>query len=208
MRPRGTSASPRTRLRWTAALASSLLVLLFPALASAEGIDVDGDGVSDTVTLTRPDETAGAWQLVVQASTTGWTDVLPAGDTWFATSPDLISTTDVDGRPGAELFVDIAHISTFDSIGIYTYRGGHVVRAATLWAFGGDHDYKFGLVCRQRSGEHLVVAYAYSWRKPRRWSWSAQNYRWRDGRLERTGKPGRGVLHASRPPRSRTGVAC
>jgi hypothetical protein len=69
----------------------------------------------------------------------------------------IVSADNVDGRPGAELFVHEQHISTDETIGVYSYVGGALRRVLTLSAFGGDKDFKFAYACSVVNGVPAII---------------------------------------------------
>ena len=105
--------------------------------------DVNGDGRRDLVTLRRTGASKG--ELTVALRGGGRLSVAtPSDAVWL---PGLVATGNVDGRPGEELFVDVVHVTTAESISIYTDWRGSLVRAGTLSAYGSDYGVLYGITC-------------------------------------------------------------
>lgn len=83
----------------------------------------------------------------------------PSDAVWL---PDLVAAGNVDGRPGEELFVDVTHVTTAESISIYTYRQAHLVKAGTLSAYGYDFGILYGLTCSVKSTRHFITEHDFS----------------------------------------------
>ena len=115
--------------------------------------DVTGSGRLDLATLRHISASKG--QLTVALAGGGRRSVMtPAGATWL---PGLVATGNVDGRGGEELFVDDQHVTTAESISIYTYWHGGLVKAGTLSADGYDYGVLYGLTCSGQGTRHFVT---------------------------------------------------
>ena len=115
--------------------------------------DVNGDGRRDLVTLRRVSSSKG--RLTVALAGGGGVSVSTASDAMWL--PGLVATGNVDGRPGEELFVDVQHVTTAESISIYTYWHGRLVRAGTLSAYGYDYGVLSGLTCSGQGARPLIT---------------------------------------------------
>jgi Immunoglobulin-like domain of bacterial spore germination len=119
--------------------------------------DVNGDGRLDLVTLRRTGASKG--ELAVALAGGGHRLVAtPSDATWL---PGLVASGNVDGRPGEELFVDVTHVSTSESIGIYTYWRGSLMRAGTLPAYGNDYGVLYGITCGAQGARHLITDHSF-----------------------------------------------
>jgi len=120
--------------------------------------DVNGDGRLDLVTLRRTGVSKG--ELTVALRGGGRLSVAtPSDAVWL---PGLVASGNVDGRPGEELFVDVVHVTTAESISIYTDWRGSLVRAGTLSAYGNDYGVLYGITCSVAGGRHLVTEHGFS----------------------------------------------
>jgi len=119
--------------------------------------DVNGDGRLDLVTLRRTGASKG--ELTVALRGGGRLFVAtPSDAVWL---PGLVATGNVDGRAGAALFVDVAHVTTAESIGIYTESRGRLVRAGTLPAYGNDYGVLYGVTCGAQGNRHTVTDHSF-----------------------------------------------
>ncbi len=178
------------------------------SVAVAQSADVDGDGRPDTVALaaaTNPDGGSGAVTLRVTTAS-GARLAAPVSD-GLPPPPRILRVANVDGRPGAEIFVDTAHISTMDTVGVYTYRRGRLARAGSFLVFGGDFDFKFGITCSRAGTAELLIQHEFTRNPGHGWTRSDKTYVWRAGSLVRRGHT-RTTRQAGAPRRSQTGVAC
>jgi hypothetical protein len=115
--------------------------------------DVNGDARLDLVTLRRISASKG--RLAVALAGGGRLAVTaPSDAVWL---PGLVASGNVDGRPGEELLVDVGHVTTAESIGIYTYWHGGLVRAGTLSAYGYDYGVLYGFTCSARGTRHFIT---------------------------------------------------
>jgi hypothetical protein len=181
-------------------VAASLRVLAAQALGTSA--DIDGDGRPDAVRLLS--HGVGTPSTLQVTLATGRVLTAPAGDGFPPAR--LLRIANVDGRRGAEIFVDTAHISTEDTISIYTYRGGRLTVGGRLFAFGGDFGIKFGFNCTRQGALHAIVSHLFLLTGGR-WTRADTTYVWRSGQLKRTGPKRTAALRGS-PPRSQTGVGC
>ncbi len=115
--------------------------------------DFNGDRRLDLVTLRRTGASRG--KLTVALAGGGRPSVATPSD--VAWLPGLVATGNLDGRPGEELFVDVVHVTTADSIGIYTDWRGNLVRAGTLPAYGNDYGVVYGITCSAQGTRHTVT---------------------------------------------------
>jgi len=119
--------------------------------------DVNGDRRLDLVTLRRTGASKG--ELTAALPGGGRLSVAtPSDAVWL---PGLLATGNVDGRPGEELFVDVVHVTTAESIGIYTDWRGSLVRAGTLPAYGNDYGVLFGVTCGAQGNRHTVTDHSF-----------------------------------------------
>lgn len=181
-------------------LAATMLATV--AQADTTTADVNSDGRPDTVRIASAGPGTPS-TLVVE---------LAGGPTLTASAGEglpparVLRVANVDGRRGAEIFVDTSHISTDDTITIFTYLDGQLVVAGHLLAFGGDYGIEFGFNCTRTGDVHAIVSHSFTL-NGRRWSRSDTVYVWRNGRLARHGHMSTTVLRGI-PPRSQTGVGC
>ncbi|MGZ4480949.1 MAG: DUF4232 domain-containing protein, partial [Gaiellales bacterium] len=143
--------------------------------------DVNGDGRRDLVTLRHVSASKG--QLTVALAVGPRLSVsTPSDASWL---PGLVATGNVDGRPGEELFVDVAHVTTAESISIYTYWQGALVKAGTLSAHGYDYGILYGLTCSAQGTRHLITQHDF-YMKFGTHQWMRQDtvYLWQGPRLK------------------------
>jgi hypothetical protein len=185
------------------ALATALFAVTVAGVALAAANDVDGDGRSDTIQIIE--STTGPSTLQVDLAT-GTRLTTPVGQ-GLPPTPDVRLVKNVDGRRGAEIFVDAEHISTNDTIAIFTLRSGQLHLAGQLFAFGGDDGIKFGFTCRVSSHKHLITAHRFLRGTNGKWKRTDKDYLWRKGTLRRTGRARYKTLSGT-PPSRQTGIAC
>jgi hypothetical protein len=137
--------------------------------------DINGDGRRDLVTLRRTSASKG--QLTVALAGGGRVSVTtPSDAVWL---PGLVATGNVDGRPGEELFVDVVHVTTAESIAIYSDWHGALVRAGTLPAYGEDYGVLFGITCSAQGRRHFVTGHSFYIKPPtHRWMRQDTVYVW------------------------------
>lgn len=175
-----------------------------PHLVYRARADIQGNGRLDTIVLT-PASTGGRIEATLSSGRTVVVDT--ASDAYFL--PGLVAIGNVDGRPGAELFVDEQHITTEEIVAIYTYAGGALRRAGALPAYGSEFGIRFGLTCASRGGRHYVYDDLYELRGAahRRWTRRRTVYVWRGPRLRRLSVgPARSIPRA--PSAAQVGVRC
>jgi hypothetical protein len=191
--PARTAHKPDRHCHASAALAAqSPLAIAGNALAATA--DIDGDGRGDTVRLLSPGLGTPSVLQITLAS--GRVLTAPAGD--GLPPARLLRIANVDGRRGAEIFVDTQHISTEDTVSIYTDRARNLAVAERLPAFGGDFGIKFAFNCT-RQGVRAIVQHQFLLDHGR-WSRTDTTYVWHNGRLHRQGPSRTAPLPAS-PPR-------
>jgi hypothetical protein len=157
--------------------------------------DIDGDGRGDTVRLLSPGLGTPSVLQITLAS--GRVLTAPAGD--GLPPARLLRIANVDGRRGAEIFVDTQHISTEDTVSIYTDRARNLAVAERLPAFGGDFGIKFAFNCTRQGAVRAIVQHQFLLDHGR-WSRTDTTYVWHNGRLHRQGPSRTAPLPAS-PPR-------
>jgi hypothetical protein len=168
--------------------------------------DVDGDGRADSVTLTRGSiSTPG--RVDVRLASGRRVSVRIATDAVYL--PGLVKVGNVNGRPGAELFIDRDHVTTAEAIGIYTYWRGQLRRAGTLSAYGSDYGIRFGITCGARGSTHLVFEHQFWLRtfSPPRWRQRDTVYLW-SGPALRLVRRGAARSITGAPPARLLGVGC
>lgn len=175
-----------------------------PRLRYRARADVNGDGRPDQIDLS-PSAAGGRLEVKL---TDGRLLSLPTRSD-APSLPGLVAAANVNGRPGAELFVDEQHITTFEVIAIYTYAHGSLQRAGALRAYGDEFGIRYGLLCATRAGRHYIDQYLYRLNGSHlaHWSRQATVYEWRGSvlRLLRRG----GLRPISGPPsRALMGVRC
>jgi hypothetical protein len=166
--------------------------------------DVNGDGRLDQVTLRRTGVSRG--ELTVALRSGGRLLVATSSDAvWL---PGLVATGNVDGRAGEELFVDVAHVTTAESIGIYTDWRGRLVRAGVLSAYGSDYGVLYGITCGVQRSRHLVIEHSFYIKfGTHQWMRRDTVYAWQGPALKVfVREPTRGLRGA--PPPALVGVQC
>jgi hypothetical protein len=164
--------------------------------------DVNGDGRSDLVTLRRR---AMAGRLTVSlAGGASLSATTPSDATWL---PGLVAFGNVDGRAGDELFVDVTHVTTAESIAIYTDWHGAIVRAGTLSAYGSDYGIVYGVSCSAAGTRHFVTEHAFTMSfATHRWTRQDTVYVWQGPKLVPFARPP--ATRLSAPPVTQVGVQC
>lgn len=160
--------------------------------------DVEGRGRLDRILLyqhqTRPRPPDGTFTLKVVFGTGRAASATFGGSGVAAT---IISAVNVDGRPGAEVFVHEQHISTDETIGLYSYVNGGLHHVGVLRAFGGDQDYKFSYTCAAVDGTPAITQSDYQRSGDGNWTRTDTVYLWSGGFL----LPGQqGQAHVVPPP--------
>ena len=166
--------------------------------------DVNGDGRPDLVTLRHMSASNG--KLTVMLAGGGRLSVTtPSDAVWL---PGLVAAGNVDGRPGEELFVDVTHVTTAESISIYTYWQAHLVKAGTLSAYGYDYGILYGLTCSAEGTRHLITEHAfYLDFGTHRWMRQDTVYVWQGATLKRFARHA-ATLIQGQPSPTQVGVQC
>jgi hypothetical protein len=126
---------------------------------------------------------------------------------FFATvAPSITAADNVDGRPGAELFVHEHHISTYDTTGAYSYVGGRLHRVLALHTLGGDLEYKFAYACSVVNGAPAIVQSEYRRAEDGSWTRSDTVNNWSKGLITQ-GVP-QAPVPVVAPTRSQIGGFC
>jgi hypothetical protein len=133
--------------------ASSELRVVYRAHA-----DVNGDGRADLVIL-KTGSVASPGRLEVSLASGPRVSVKIPTDAVYL--PGLISVGNVDGRPGAELFVDLVHVTTAEQVGVYTYWHGQLRAAATFSAYGSDFGIRYGITCAANASKHFITQHEF-----------------------------------------------
>jgi Immunoglobulin-like domain of bacterial spore germination len=166
--------------------------------------DVNGDGRRDLVTVRRTGSSKG--QLTVALAGGGRLSVTtPSDAVWL---PGLVASGNVDGRPGEELFADVAHVTTAESISIYAFWHGGLVKAGTLPAYGDDYGVLYGVTCSVQGTRRFITDHSF-YIKFGTHQWKRQDtvYVWQGPalRLLTRGAPER---LRGQPPSALVGVQC
>jgi len=119
--------------------------------------DVNGDRRRDLVTVRRTGSSKG--QVAVALAGGGRLSVTTTSDAMWM--PGLVASGNVDGRPGEELFVDVAHVTTAERISIYTFWHGGLVKAGTLPACGDDHGVLYGVTCSVQGTRRFITDHSF-----------------------------------------------
>jgi hypothetical protein len=130
---------------------------------TVERADVDGDGRPDLILLYAT--------LARNQSGTGFVPrrftlkvVRASGGMLTARVPHLENDTilrvrNVNGRPGAEIFIQEGSISSGSFARVYTFDGRRLLRAGGF-TYGGDSASRYGFVCR-RGDPATIIQYAF-----------------------------------------------
>jgi hypothetical protein len=175
-----------------------------PRLVYRARADVDGDGRAEAVTL-RPGSSGGRLEVALASGRA--LVVRTPSDAPFL--PGLVAVGNVDGRRGEELFVDVGHTTTAESIAVYAYAAAHLRLAGTFAAYGEEYGLSFGITCGARAGRRFVTQHEFELQpsQPHRWTRQDTVYVWRGAALRRSAR-GRPQPIAGNPPASLTGVQC
>lgn len=168
--------------------------------------DVDGDGRADLVTLRRTSRDAG----IIDVTLASGAHTAIATRSFAAGRPALLRVGNVDGRAGNELFVELEHVSTADTIGIYTFSSGALRLAGTLPSSG--HPGLFsGITCGMVRGRPSVTLHGFVLRPtmgpPRYWQQTDTRYVWQGTRLA-PAHAGTARRLSGTPPPGLVGVQC
>lgn len=199
MRGRCRTAHGRA-LRRSCTAAVILAVSLALAPAPCWSADINGDGVADQVDVNQD-----AGEATLRVVISGGADLtLPLDVPALGPYPRLLGSANVNGQPGDEVFVDLAHISTYDTVSVISLRGDTLATVFQGWAFGSDVDTRFGISCVP--SRRRIVTRTFARISASRWRRTTvvRTFR-RDGSLER-GKTHRARVRAA--PRDQVGVHC
>jgi hypothetical protein len=158
---------------------------------SAVRADVDGDRRADLVLLyARLGRRSVGGDFAPRAFTLEV--VRAAGGAVRATLPppeanaSLIGAGNVNSVPGAEIFVQVARISSGSDADVYTFRAGRLTRVPVELAYGGDSATKAGFSCRPGLPPTLVQrTFLLQGTENGRWQEITTLYAWHGGRLRR-----------------------
>jgi hypothetical protein len=159
--------------------------------------DVDGDGRPDLITLKQATFGHPGGQITVMLASGRVLTVKTSTSAVFL--PALVTVGNVNGRLGDELFVDVEHISTGDSINIYTYSQRQLRLAGGL-SVSGHAGLFAGITCSAKAGEHFITLHEFVLQPlvgPRYWTRKDTDYVWRGPSLK---------LYASHPVRRISGT--
>ena len=147
--------------------------------------DVDGQGRSGLLTLERISPSRGRLEVTL-ASGRRLSVNTPTNAVGL---PGLVTLGNVDGRSGDELFVDVAHGGTSETINIYTYWRGRLRRAGGFSAYGYDYGILSGITCSARGSKHFITEHTFRLHSLRRY-WTRQDiqYLWRGPALRLSAK--------------------
>jgi hypothetical protein len=212
-----TALSSRTTLAWACTAAIAVCAGAGVAVAASQGgpavsprlvyrarADIEGDARLDAIVLT-PASSGGRLEATLSSGRTLVVDT--SSDAPFL--PGLVAVGNVNGYPGAELFVDEQHITTEETVAIYTYARGTLRRAGTLPAYGSDFGIRFGLTCASRGRRHYIYDDLYELRGSAHQRWVRQEtvYVWHGSTLKRLGgSPARSI--SGPPAPAKVGVRC
>jgi hypothetical protein len=171
--------------------------------------DVDGDGRPDLVALYAHPGTAYRFRLVVRRASGG---ALAARLSAADIPATIQRVRDVNGRPGVEIFIHDAHITTEEDMAVYTAAHGRLTRAGRLAYGGSDHGIRFGFTCHPgppaRIVQYQFTITSFAPQIFRRiWRRSATTYRWSGSRLKR-GATETSLVEEASPPRREVGAHC
>jgi hypothetical protein len=169
--------------------------------------DVDGDGKVDLVLLyTEPGGKNYVYRFtlkVVRASGGVLTTRLPEGDI-----PAAISRLrNVNGRPGVEIFVHFVHVSTAESVAVYSFGSNRLQLSGELSYGGYDAGLRFGFTCHTAKQPTIVQDDFSLSAAPSTWRHTATTYRWASVGLQKAETQTTTFIGTS-APRSEVGVHC
>jgi hypothetical protein len=169
--------------------------------------DVDGDGKPDLVLLyTKPGVRHPAYRFTLKVYTARGAMVsarLPEGDI----PATIAALRNVNGVPGVELFVHLEHITTSETMALYTLSGGRLLRAGELSYGGTDFGIRFGFSCRPGSPPAIVQDEFTLKHRPTTWSHTSTTYTWNSGSLAK-GATHTTTFRGKQAPGSQVGVHC
>jgi hypothetical protein len=169
--------------------------------------DVDGDGKLDVVLLyTEPGGKNYVHRFtlkVVRASGGVLTTRLPEGDI-----PAAISRLrNVNGRPGVEIFIHFVHVSTAESVAVYSFGSNRLQLSGELSYGGYDAGLRFGFTCHTAKQPTIVQDDFSLSAAPSTWRHTATTYRWASVGLQKAQTQTTTFIGTS-APRSEVGVHC
>jgi hypothetical protein len=177
---------------------------------SVREADVDGDGRPDLLLLyTHPGVKRFNYHFTLKvflASGGIVTVQLSAGDI----PASFLLLRNVNGRPGVEMFVHTAHISTSEEAAIYTFNGIALQRAGSFAYDGYDiGEVQFGIVCHVPK---TIVQYEFSTNTPgpasgRIWKELATTLSWQGAALKPAATT-TATFKGANPPAGLVGVGC
>jgi hypothetical protein len=168
--------------------------------------DVDGDGRGDVIALRKTSHAKGVIEVALASGrhVSATTRSLAVG------RPGLVRVGNVNGRAGSELFVELEHISTAGTIGIYTYANRQLRLAGTLPTSA--HAGLFsGITCGSCGSEHFITAHSFVLQPqtgpPRYWTRTDSRYAWHGAKIVLAHK-GATIRISGTPSPGRVGVRC
>ena len=167
--------------------------------------DVDGDGRTDLIVLyghLNAKQIATGFTLeVVRAQGEIIRIAVPRSEL----NATIARLRNVNGRPGVEIFVHDAHITTEEVMGIYSFDGHRLRRAGGLPYDGQEAGIRFGFTCHTTQPAS-IVEHRFEERTPFKGTWKRTDtsYRWVGARLVV------GASHESqaRPTPAEVGMHC
>jgi len=193
------------------------------ARASVGQADIDGDGRPDS-TLLYVARNPRRWILRVVLATGEKTQrIIGEGDDPFTPELAICSAGceiealhNADGKPGAEIFLFLQHITTWNTIGVYKLAGDQIVYSGAFMSDGGDMTYNHGYTCTRIEGQPVIVQHSFSRNHSysRHWTQENQIFKWRGAKLVESGPSATGTLTTpsasggSWPPKHITGGHC
>lgn len=172
---------------------------------SVRQADVEGRGQQDLVVLyARLNAKRSATSFALEV-------VSPRGTTAKATIPGsgmnatIARLRNVNGTPGAEIFVHEGHVTTEELMGVYSFDG-HGLRRAGALAYGGeDAGIRFGFTCHTASPAS-IVEHKFEERTPFKGVWKRTDttYRWVGASLHR----GASKVSTAKPTPAEVGAHC
>jgi hypothetical protein len=169
--------------------------------------DVDGDGKVDLVLLyTKPGVKSYAYRFtlkVFRADGGVLTARVPEGDI----PAEIIRLRNVNGLPGAEIFIHFVHVSTAESADVYSFDGNRLRLSGELSYGGYDAGVRSGFSCHTAKHPTIVQDEFASSTMPRTWRHTVTTYRWASAALQQ-GATYTGTFIGTSPPQSEVGVHC
>jgi hypothetical protein len=177
---------------------------------SALRVDVDGDGRPDLVLLYahlshrrfggRYAPTAFTLEVVRATGGTVRTRIPAPED-----NASLVEAGNVNGIPGAELFVQVGRISSGSSADLYTFHAGRLVRLPVILGWGGDSATRAGFACRAGRPPVLIErSFELQGSEYGRWQQIETVYAWHGAALRRISR--RATERRGPPPAAETSL--